>query len=119
MSNTDFWEDVMGDSKPIHINEWGGKSTDTYQFDLLDPHAIAVMARVLTEGAAKKGEWNWRLVPVWVHLRHALGHIFAWLGGDRGDDHLGHALVRLMMAVSVTERPPLQEEIEKIAALSD
>ena len=40
---------------------------------------------------------NWRQVPAWRHLDHALRHIALWQSGDRTEDHVGHALNRMLM----------------------
>jgi hypothetical protein len=59
------------------------------------------MARVMAEGLTNHQEGGWRNVPLKVHLNHALVHLFAHLAEDDQDDHLDHALCRLMMAVDI------------------
>jgi len=49
---------------------------------------------------------NWRLGDMeFYHDRanHALEHIFKWLSGDRGEDHLAHASANLMMLSKAEE----------------
>ncbi len=88
-------------------NESGGK-TDAVRFrlDLVDPEAMLRLGHVLATGAERHGEENWRKLSSREHLNKALGHIYAHIGGDTGDDHLGHAFCRLMMACATeTEKP--------------
>lgn len=59
---------------------------------------IILIAKVLQYGASRYKANNWRLIPQEEHINHALIHIIAHLAGDRQDDHLDHALCRLMMA---------------------
>lgn len=56
------------------------------------------IAKVLQYGADRYEPNNWRLIPQESHINHALIHILADIMGDTQDDHLDHALCRLMMA---------------------
>lgn len=87
-------------TEEVEVNELGGKQSKTKcRFDLLPPVAMFKVTEVLQQGAAKYGEdENWRHIPIKDHLNHALNHIFGWLGGDNSEDHLSHALCRLMFA---------------------
>ena len=94
---------------PVYENENGGKQSDTpYGFHLIPTSAIFDAAKVLKYGADKYGETfehrNYTKIDVEDHLNHALQHIYAFLAGDGQDDHLGHALVRLMFAYDVNEK---------------
>lgn len=91
----------VGKDAPMAVNAAGGKQSHLpYAFHLVDPVTMFVLARILAEGSAKYGEWNWRRISVNDNLNHALSHIFAYLSGDVQDDHLGHAFCRLMFALS-------------------
>lgn len=90
-------------------NEKGGKQSDTpYGFHLLPISALFDAAKVAKYGADKYGETfehrNYTKVETNDHLNHAIQHIYAFLAGDTQDDHLGHAIVRLMFAYDVNER---------------
>lgn len=94
---------------PVVINEKGGKQSESpYGFHMIPTSAIFDAARVLAYGANKYGETfedrNYTKIPSIDHLNHALQHIFAHLAGDKQDDHLGHALVRLMFAYDMAQR---------------
>lgn len=94
---------------PVIENENGGKQSDTpYGFHMLPVSALFDAAKVAKYGADKYGETidqrNYVKIPTVDHLNHAIQHIYAWLAGDRQDDHLGHAIVRLMFAYDVNER---------------
>ena len=94
---------------PVETNKNGGKqSASPYAFELIPPHAIFCAAQVLKHGAEKYGESfdhrNYTKIDSKSHLNHALQPIYAYLAGDLSDDHLEHALVRLMFAVDMDER---------------
>ena len=94
---------------PVITNEYGGKQSKTpYGFHLLPASALFDAARVAKYGADKYGETfdnrNYVKIDTTEHLNHALQHIYAFLAGDAQDDHLGHAIVRLMFAYDVDER---------------
>jgi len=100
----------VGKDEPMVVNEKGGKQSRVhYRFDLVDPHAMFEMCRVLREGAEKYGEENWRKVSVRDHLNHLLIHVYAYLAGDRQDDHLSHAFCRAMMALAVEREGSMDE----------
>jgi len=91
----------VGPDAPMSVNEIGGKqSASPYRFDLLDGPAMFQLAGILSQGAQKYGDENWRLIPARDHVNHCLQHLFAWLSGDKQDDHLGHALCRALFAVA-------------------
>lgn len=94
---------------PVITNENGGKqSASPYAFELLPPHALFEAAAVAKHGADKYGESfgnrNYTKIDSKSHLNHALQHIYAYLAGDTSDDHLSHALVRMMFAVDMDHR---------------
>lgn len=89
--------------EPIEVTEAGGRhAASPYRLDLLDAQAILRLGAIVAEGATKYGQDNWRLIDVESHINHALVHLFAFMAGDDQDDHLGHALCRLMFAVGVS-----------------
>ena len=71
--------------------------------DLIPPRALLAAGKTLFDGlkyeADKKD--NWHGIPGGRHLNHALRHIAMYQAGDRDEDHLGHALVRLMFWVDL------------------
>jgi len=69
-----------------------------YRFDLLPLDATVQVAATLAEGAKTYGRDAWKNLPQDTHINHALMHIFAFLEGDKTDDHLVHAVCRLMFA---------------------
>jgi len=101
----------------IVTNEAGGKQSDPgTACHLLDGQAMLELARVLAYGAEKYDRDNWRLIDEESHINHALTHLFAYLGGDTQDDHLEHALCRLMMAEAKKLRPNYLGHAEKDAS---
>ena len=123
MSNT-YLFGVSPDA-PVATNEKGGKqSSSPYAFELLPPFAMFKAAEVARHGADKYGEKfgdrNYVKIDSKSHLNHALQHIYAYLDGDKSDDHLAHALVRLMFAVDMDQREKMEryEEIAKVAMVA-
>ena len=101
---------------PVVVNDNGGKQSNTpYGFHLLPINALFDAAKVAKYGADKYGETfhnrNYTKIPTIEHLNHAIQHIYAFLAGDTQDDHLGHALVRLMFAYDMNVRENAPEEV--------
>lgn len=92
----------VGPDVPTTTNERGGKQSSVpYRMDLVDGPAQFAMARVLAEGAEKYGDDNWRNIDVRDHINHLIIHAYAYLSGDRSDEHLSHIMCRAMMAQAV------------------
>lgn len=97
--------DGVGKDAPVVVNAAGGKQSSVRQrLDLMPPLALLAVGEVLSEGAAKYGDNNWHSIPVNDHLNHALIHAYAFLAGDRQDDHLEHFACRAMMALEIALR---------------
>lgn len=106
MKKEDFIN-IVSPTAPITTNEKGGsQSLIPVRFDLIDGKAMFAMAGVLYTGAVKYGVDNWRLIPINEHLNHLLMHTYAYLSGDKTDEHLSHILCRATFAQAVS----LQEE---------
>jgi Domain of unknown function (DUF5664) len=96
-----------GPDAPVVVNEQGGKqSAVAYRVDLMPPQATLHVSEVLKHGADKYGANNWHAISVAEHLNHMLIHCFAYLAGDKHDDHLGHMACRAMMALEIHHRTP-------------
>lgn len=103
--------EIVGPDRPIETNDNGGsQSSVPVRFDLVDGKALFSMAKVLKEGADKYGANNWRNIPVEDHLNHLIMHAYAYLAGDRSDEHLSHIMCRAMFAQGVRlEENPLED----------
>ena len=89
-------------SKEKVINENGGSQSKLeYRFDLIDTRAIFALANVLHTGEQEYGKDNWRKIDTESHLNHAMSHAYAFLAGDKQDNHLSNCFCRLMMAIGV------------------
>jgi len=99
---------VMSDDAPTTTNEAGGKQSHLgAAFELLPPDALTQVAVVLYHGAEKYSSWNWLRISRNDHIRHCLGHIFAYIAkGDIKD--LQHAACRLLF--SLETEPNLEQE---------
>ena len=70
-------------------------------WSLLEWPVLRRMARVMAAGADRHGRHNWkRGLPRAVIVNHLIEHIHQALAGDTSEDHLAHALCRLMMLAS-------------------
>lgn len=67
------------------------------------PGAILRIAKTLEYGVGRYSRNNWRLIPTNDHINHALIHLYADSIGDKQDDHLDHALTRIMMALATDD----------------
>ena len=84
----------------MEILENGAKQSKLdVRYDLIDPKAIETLAEVLSYGAEKYGDENWHGIPLKSHLNHLVRHVYKFLEGDTGEDHLGHVFCRAMMAI--------------------
>jgi hypothetical protein len=86
----------------IETNSKGGKQSKlNVRFDLLDPTAMLALGRVLKEGFDTYGKDNWKNIDVDSHLNHAMYHIIMHIAKDTSEEHLHHALCRMMFAVAL------------------
>ena len=65
--------------------------------------SLEVIAQVMHDGAATHPDNDWLRRTVDYHLGRAEEHLRLLRDGRQAEDHLAHALVRLMMAVSIRE----------------
>ncbi len=82
----------------------GGKKFDAgkVRLELLPSRALREVARVLTFGAKKYGDWNWAKGMKWSRLYGATQrHLTAWVDGEDNDpetgiSHLAHAACSML-----------------------
>jgi len=69
------------------------------RMDKLPPLALLAVGRTMKEGMKYEEERpdNWRGIPPASHLNHALRHVAMWQSGDRSEDHVAHAMTRMLM----------------------
>lgn len=87
------------------------------RYDLIPARAEAEIVAVLTHGAEKYGEENWRQVPDGVKRYHAAArrHIAAWVLGERldpdtGQPHLAHAACCILFLLELTREPKAKRQ---------
>lgn len=82
------------------VNEQGGKQSHLdARFDCIPPVVLRLLAQCLGFGARKYGKENWKNIPQWDHLNHAMNHINEWNRGNRDEPHLVNAMARLTFAL--------------------
>jgi hypothetical protein len=75
------------------------------RMELLSPWVLEEVAKVMTKGAQKYADHNWRLGFNWTRpIGACLRHVMAWLRGEDADaesglPHLAHAICCLMFAL--------------------
>jgi len=80
---------------------------DSVRFDLISPIGLRRLAETYQEGAEKYGDNNWKKgFPASDTLNHTIRHIYLWLLGDRGEDHLAHAAWGLFAVMHFEETNP-------------
>jgi hypothetical protein len=82
------------------VNEQGGRQSHLdARFDCIPPVVLRLLAQCLGFGARKYGKDNWKKIPQWDHLNHAVNHINEWNRGNRDEPHLVNAMARLTFAL--------------------
>jgi hypothetical protein len=110
------WEPPDGEAAEPRIREFPtgavrDSDADATRYDLISPQAMERLAATYAEGAAKYSDHNFRKgIPYSVMANHALRHIYRWLAGENGEDHLAHAAWGLFGLIEFTEtRPELDD----------
>lgn len=90
----------------LETNEFGGRQSKLdCDFTLIPPHAMMALAEVAKYGADKyngsRDNPNYRKIPIESHLNHAMYHIVQYLNNDNAEDHLAHAMTRLVFCVAL------------------
>jgi hypothetical protein len=89
------------------------------RYDLIDDYALEQMAKVLTKGAEKYEEENWRKGMKWSKAEASLKrHLAAYKEGEDFDHetglyHLSHAMVNLMFMVNYYRTHPEYDDRRK------
>lgn len=92
----------LGTPIEFRVNdEEEGKRDHFYpSFELLEKCMLERVAKVMTAGAKKYGEYNWRKFnPEQVKdiPRHAFMHMVQYMEGDKTEDHLANCICNCMM----------------------
>lgn len=83
--------------------------TNKVRVDLLPTESMFEIAKVLTFGANKYGEHNWRRGMAWSRVYAAAQrHMMKWNAGEThdeesGENHLAHAAVNLIFLLYYSE----------------
>lgn len=103
--------DIEGSKVRFETGAVRSSDAEQTRYDLISPIGLRAVAEACAEGAQKYGDFNWeRGMPANDLLNHAIRHIYMFLGGDRSEEHLGHAAWGLLAAIhSIEAWPDLNE----------
>jgi len=94
----------MDETPEIGVVDAGGmQHKRPYAFDAIPPKAIIALAEIRYKAIHEYGypEDNYKLMSIKTHVGRAMGHLTAYMDGDRSNDHLRNALARLSFAVQL------------------
>lgn len=101
----DFIKDNgLSDSGVIGTNAAGGKQHDRpYRSGALFFKSFLALSHLRWDGFTNKGyeDDNYKLIPAEEHIDRALTHLFAHKAGDQSNEHLLHAVCRVLMALEM------------------
>ena len=78
------------------------QDTEENEYRYISAPWLDKIARGLTAGAVKHPGETWKTIPTNEHLYRAMRHINLYLMGDRSEDHMINASMRLMMAFATS-----------------
>lgn len=94
----------LSDNLEIKANENGGLQHERpFRSQALFFRALLEISRLRHDAVVNKGydDENYKLIPKKDHIGRALTHIFAYMVGDKSNDHLVHAACRILMALEL------------------
>jgi len=90
------------------------------RYDLIPPSTLKALATILTFGAVKYGDNNWRKGMAWGRVFGALmRHLWDWWGGEKldpesGKSHLWHAQCNLSFLIEYETKYPELDDRSKV-----
>ena len=93
---------------------------NTHRYDLIHPDAMERLALAMAVGCTRHGETDHieNPMPEGYWLSHAIRHLYRHLAGDTSEDHLGHAMADINIAIATAARPVkrINGDMDKLAS---
>ena len=105
MSYIEAESGTLSTDRPVTTNSQGGKQHHRpYRSELVPPKAILAVSRVRYEATELTGYEpdNYKQIPIEQHIGRAITHLYAYLAGDRSNEHLAHAATRALFALEMS-----------------
>ena len=103
--------ELREDGLAIETTKDGGKQHHRpYRMQAIPAKAILEVGKVRDKAYHEHGypDDNYKGIDIKENVGRAIMHLYAWLSGDRSNDHLSHAATRALFA--------LEQELESIQA---
>lgn len=91
--------EIITNARGARQSRIGVKFTD------FSPEALLRVGRTSAEGFAKYGAGNWQKIDQADHIDHAINHLLEYQAGNTSEDHLAHAVCRVLFAMGTEEKP--------------
>ena len=96
------------------MNHEYNQEKEKNEYRYIYPSWLDSVAQGLTKGAVKYPGQTWKKIPADEHLARAMRHINLYRMGDRNENHLTNASMRLMMAFYMAEREDFTSKGETV-----
>lgn len=107
----------MKDGDTITNERGGRQSYISTAFHWLPCDAMRLVAQCARYGGEKYGPENYRTIDGPDHIAHAWNHMNEFMAGDRSEDHLVHAALRLLFTIQLAVE--CEEQAEQYARPED
>ncbi len=105
-------DNELSNNAEVGTNESGGRQhIRPFKSEALFFNALLAISKLRYEACTVNGygDDNYKKIPKREHIGRALTHLFAYMAGDKSNDHLCHAACRVLMALELELANEAQE----------